>query len=617
MKRAAILITAILSLCFTNICVAQLSILTEEMLADSQENIGSRIYAYDFDLSKDGTIHAVYTEPIPGTTQAKIIYATKSVSTKQSINNWAATENRVVLDEFGAALSISTYLMVDDNDVVHICYIVDGVEFIEPELPNYKGHTSGLVYQRVVNGVVQPKINIASGTFHTRMQLNQENKPIFLREYEIFADEEGNQLQPPFKKALKMFIPSDEKDDVWTGKVVDLKSSAHYRLANFVFDKSTGQYHILYGNGDSDKLRAAYPTANPPETKGVIFPAGSAHQLWYAFSSDLKNWKLSQVDQADPGNLSENEFWTELIINNDGVPYASYYKYATDSNGVHQGTSNFIGTYSKTTNSWTMKKVAGDVAPPFLHRAGMGMGIVVDDLNGLHGVWDNSPDKPIDAEGGGGNIMYHYNPDGINWNIKQAIIPYSCEGYARVKIYENTFILMALADARDRRLIFAEFEMPDNETNLIEVTTNKMFYGKNEKIEFHARVQSSDLSDLSAMQELSDIYVVFAGPYDKDKNGNFIPTLTTQYAYLSSDFSWKNVANIADLKPLLSSSPLFDFTGYFLTATAGVDKPFNNPSRYLLVSFANQAGEDFAVNLTTPLFLYEFHICSKSGCSEL
>ncbi|MBF0572909.1 MAG: hypothetical protein HQK69_04010 [Desulfamplus sp.] len=608
-KTLFLLMLVLLTVFFEARCFAKLSTITEETIVDSQESPGIRIYAYDFDVSKNGTIHCVYTEPIPNTTKAKIIYTSKLVSTKDKKYSWSG-EKKIVLEESGSAYSISTYLIVDDNDVVHICYIVDGTQFIDHNHPDYNGYTSGLVYQTIIKGVVQPKINIASGTFHTKMQLNKYNQPIFLREYEIFADSQGNLLTPPFKKALKMFIPSTTKKGTWEGKVINLETSDYYRLANFIYDKNRNKYHILYGNGNSDELMKAYPTTHPPATKGVVFPSGAGHQLWYAFSSDLNSWKMSQVDHADSGNLSENEFWTELAINKDGIPYASYYHYATDSNGIHQGTSNLIGSYSQTTNSWTMKTVAGQVNKPFLHRAGMGMGIIEDKSGGFHGVWDNSPDMPIDADGDGGNIMYHYSPDGVNWNVKQAIHPYSCEGYARIKIYQNTFMLMALADARDRRLIFSEFEIPDNESNLMEISTDKMFYGNGETINFNARVQSSS-------SDLSDIYIVCAGPYDKDANGNFIPTNSTQYAYLSSELKWKTVPVISDFKPIINGIPLFNFNGYFLAASAGLEQPFNKPSRYVIVSFANKNNANFLSDLITPLFLYELHICRETDCSEL
>ncbi len=166
--------------------------------------------------------------------------------------------------------------------IVHICYIVER-DFVDQDGITHNG---GLVYQTVQNGVIGPKINISSGGFQTKMQLDANGKTIFAREYEIFVAEDGTLLSSPFPKALRIQLPIADAENKWTDRDYVLRLASptapaeDYRLATFLYDKKAGRYHLTYGDKNAVVLRNTYPTTNPPFTAGktpVAFPPGAGH----------------------------------------------------------------------------------------------------------------------------------------------------------------------------------------------------------------------------------------------------------------------------------------------------------------------------------------------------
>ncbi len=593
----------LLSALWNHIALAELKQTRLDIISDSEEPFNRRVYSYDFDVSEKGTIHYVYSKPVPGEERAQIIYTSKQIG-----GDWPTENKRFVLEEFGLRPSISTHVIYDDaKDTVHISYIVHK-DFIDND--NVK-HSEGLVYQKITGGQVGPQMNVSPGGYHTAMQLNENGEALFLREYEIFLTSSGSLLKAPFPEALRILRPISETR--WTDRehILKLPEEVDYRLANFYYDKSNGRYHILYGNKDADYLRATYPTTNPPVDASktpVYFPPGSGHELIYAYSDDMKNWKTSFVDQS--GDLSENEFWTDLEIDNQGNPFVANYRYKTDAKGIQQGST---GRFSRLINGvWNSQTISGLTTGATEPRAGMGAKIIQDENGGFHGFWDNSPDAPIDSVSPHGTTLYRYSPDGINWQSRQMALPFSAEGRCRAKIVGNKLLLTLLADFQDARLLFVEYELPGTKDNLFEVSTDKMFYGAGEKLGINARLQGDK-------SEKADLYFVVVGPFDKDENDNFITIPTTSNYYLDANFSWQQVSDVFDAKPVVSNLPLSNFIGpVFQVFSKNTDSPFKLPSRYRLFSGAVKPGSLLRnLDLITPIYADEIHVCNKPNCKEL
>jgi len=286
-----------------------------------------------------------------------------------------------------------------------------------------------------------------------------------------------------------------------------------------------------------------------------------------------------------------------------------YYRYKTDEQGINQGTSAVLGVLSGET--WSLSTIAGKTTGASAHRAGMGAKIIRDENGGFHGVWDNSPDAPIDSESANGSTMYRYSPDGLNWETRQAILSFSVEGKIRAKIHDNRLLIMFLGDATDARLVFSEFTMPTLTTNLMEVSTDKMFYGSGETINLHARLQGSQ-------QELSDMYFVVTGPYDQNGSGELMPTSTTAFYYFGADFKWHLISDLLDSQAVLTNFTLVNFQGFFSQSMAQNSVPFNNSGRYRLYSLAVKAGSQLQnLNVLTPLYIYDLHVCNLTDCAEI
>jgi hypothetical protein len=599
---------------------AELTLLAEQVLTESESPFSRRVYSYDFAVSDFGQVHAVYSKPVPGEDRARIMYVTKQVGA-----DWPAEIDHLVLEEHGPVDSVSTWVLLDAQGIAHVSYLVKR-DFVDER--GYT-HSSGLVHQTIEQGVASAKTNVASGAFHTRMQLNAAGEPIFAREYEVFQDENGRFLSPPYARALRLLLPQNGS---WVGKVLSLPypaqsnltrteclndaKSCHYRLANFIYDSQRNRFHLAYGDGNANALRAAYPTSNPPATSGVYFPPGSGHKLWYAYSDTVldasgningsSSWNISVIDNS--GNLSENEFWTDLVLDTNGDPYAASYRYATDSSGVHHGSSAIFARFVE--GAWQERTVAGTSTGAALHRAGMGPKILIDAQGQFHGIWDNSPDKPIDSISPLGTTMYRYSPDGVDWRTRQVVLPHSVEGFNRAALYDDKLLLMVLGDARSPRLTFAEYQMPRAGDNLFEIQTDKMFYGPGEAIQIHARLQG---------QGNGDIYVIAAGPYNEATDGSLIPVSSTfSFRSLGADLGWRtiDVANLAATPPTLANIPLSGFHGDLFSLTAGTSIPFANPARYVVYSVINQAGAPLG-QLTSPLHAYQLHVCTQTNCGEL
>lgn len=588
-----LLLSTLLSLVLSAPAFAELTLLNETQLEDSEESFSRRIYSYNFDLDANGTAHIIYSKPIVGGSKTHIIY------TRKALNQAWDNASQLVLEDQGLLSSISTSILVDkSSNIAHISYIVDR-SFIDS---NGATHAQGLVYQQINlgTGVASDKVNVSSGGFHTRMQLNASGQPMFIRETELW---EGN--VEPFPKALKLLLPNGTNS--WQEvNVANLPTSqAYYRIASFVYDSQRNRIHITYGDKNAVALASAYPTTNPTQgSSGVYFPPGSGHNLRYAYSDDNGvNWVTSTID--DTGNLSENEFWATLTLNANGVPYAGLYKYATNALGIHEGSANRIGSYDAATNSWSMQYVAGLSSSE--HRAGMGVGLVFDEKGGLHGVWDNSPDKPIEANGVAGNLMYRYSPDSVSWRIYQALRPYSIEGYCRIALKDNILRILVLGDATNARLLWLEFQLPSGDQ--LEVRPTKRLYAPGEQILIHAYAHTN-----TAIGQQGDWYALVAGPMDKQADDSYLPAPSFKYSYMDGSLNWQSTNDFAQVQAAIGNTPLINFYGDINTQVAGAGI-FQAAGTYEIYSVLTAPGS--RSQWLSSLFMRRLHVCSQANCAEI
>ncbi|GEM_PF-1634311 len=566
MRRPSVRRTGLLALLLTLTAPPAWSELTqvqEYQIDDSEESYDRRIYSYQFDIDANGTIHLIYARPAPnalpanleenpalGQNRTQIIYAKKTIG-----GGWApqtGANSQQILEEKGKLGSISTAIQVDSAGTVHVSYLVSK----EMKDANGVAHKEWLVYQQIKDGKPSAAIPVASGAFHTRMQLDGDNRPIFIREGEVFA-KDGVLLPQPFARTLRLYRPTGEN----TWQMNELHNSLpslgapapaastyphpYFRVADFAYDPARKRFHLTYGDKNADFLRSAYPTCNQGHcsVNPVYFPPGTGHNLRYAYSDDGMTWVPSNIDIS--GTLSENEFWTTLVLNGNGAPYAAMYRYATQPNGYHGGSSNIVGRYDATANAWNMIPVAGQSTYPGVpHVAGMGPGLAIDSAGGIHGVWDNSPPQPIDADGANGNTMYRYSPDGQNWTTRQMLIPYSVEGNCRVKLFNQKLVALVLGDYKNARLMLVEADVPSASASLYEVQTNKRLYAPGETVQFYNRIQGA---------VGGDYYLLAQGPFDKI-NGTYRALSTTKLYSLNPDRTWTAIAAKANAKPAASAS---------------------------------------------------------------
>ncbi|MFH1019919.1 MAG: hypothetical protein V1782_04785 [Pseudomonadota bacterium] len=432
---------------------------------------------------------------------------------------------RQTLDTDGKAGSISTHLALDATNKAHVCYIKAQQD---PE--------THLVYQTITNNVPSSQITVEGGGWHTRMQLNSSGRAIFIREG---------------VSGLRLFSPSGASS--WSESQIQLPTASHYRIGNFVFDQSRNAYHVTYGDGTS------------------------THNFKYAYSADGSSWNGSTIDSS--GTLVEWEFWTDLVVDQAGTPHAAMYKY----NANNVGTSVLFGKLEN--GVWRTAIADGGDAQS---RAGMGPGLAIDGGGSLHGVWDNSPDVPMDANGAAGNIMYRFSTDdGANWDVHQALRGYSAEGACKIKIVGQKLYLLVLGNYTDAKLYFMEFSLPAASADLFEVATDTMYYAQGAPVSLHARIQGSVTGDL---------YVVMVHPW-----GFFY--------YLGVDFVWHQVSDLGAVQPVLSNFQLTSLNSYFLTVTAMSQAPFTTNGDFLLASGVTPHGTPVtAMTFLTPLYLCPIHV---------
>ncbi len=370
--------------------------LAQSVIEDSEEPFDRRIYSYAIDTDADGRLHLIYSKPVPGQNRCEIFYLTGT----------PGQLNTTLLETDGKHGSISTALIVDKHSgIVHVSYI-----------RHQNDPSTHLAYQTIAGGMPSARQQIAMGGWHTRMQLNEDAKPIFVREN---------------GPSLRMIRPGDEAN-TWNASVFAPSGNMQYRIADFVYDRDRGRFHVTYGDRAGEHKNAPL------------------HNFRYAASPDATTWTASAVDLSL--TLWENEFWTSLVIDPDGHPVVSMYKYAEYGGAFNTGTSLLLGRHDGT--AWNTRLIVGAIpgeTPPD-HRAGMGGQLSFDENGILYGAWDNSPDYPYDFDGEFGNIAMDYSLPGREWRSQLQVEPFSAEGYCRIAFHGTNLYMLVLGNFADAKL---------------------------------------------------------------------------------------------------------------------------------------------------------------------
>ena len=344
-----------------------------------------------------------------------VVYAAPVVGEDRDIVYYATgtigSMTSQVLDSEGKHGSVTCYVKVDKTTgKVHICYVTGAND-----------PATQLSYRTVVGGVVGSAIKVEAGGWHTFMQLDENGRAIFIREGET---------------NLRLFSPVT--DTTWSESDINLTASSYYRLANFVYDTSSQKYHLAYGAASSKS---------------------SYHIFRYAQSADGVTWSDYLVDNSE--TLYELEFWTSLVVAPNGKIYCGMYRYNTDNTG----TSLLFGEF--VSGAWQNKIIDGYTDEA---RVGMGVGMVSDSQSRLYGVWDDSPDVPIDFYGADGNVKLRYSPDGSDWDYKQQLATFSLEGYARLAVSSENLFILSLGNYTDAKLYLWAYPLPTGDPVLPEPT---------------------------------------------------------------------------------------------------------------------------------------------------
>lgn len=395
-----------------NILAAQITV-DSYTVAVSETDFARRIYSYDMGLDSSGNIHIVYSKP-SGPTTADIYYVTRENGVWQ---------NQTLLTSGGWVDNKSTFLLIDDNDLIHICYIKDGA----PE---------SLYYRTINNGVVANEIYVDDGAWHSRMQLDDNGYPMFVR---------GGQSNGTSKLVLLK-----TKDGItWTESFLNLPDVTKFRIADFLY--ANGTYHITYGDTAYTKPVVEMTRSIPP-----VFNPGKFHNQHYATSQDGLQWVHHLLDTS--GTWYELEFWHSLVLD-QGNPIIAMYKYDQYNDIYNRGTSVLLSKWDGAT--WNQSIITDTTYPDT--SEGMGIGIAVIGPDDYFAAWDFSPDDTHDPfiRGPRGNIVMARSRPSDYWEPRVQLDPFSLEGRVRLHTDGSHLFFLALGDFVEPRLYFREIDIAD------------------------------------------------------------------------------------------------------------------------------------------------------------
>jgi hypothetical protein len=381
------------------------------VIADSEEPFARRIYSYDMDVDSNGDVHVIYSRPtVAGTDQ--VVYQRRVRG---------AWQPEKVLSGDGLRSSISTHLLVNGQGIVHVCYL--------------RASTEHLYYRRIVNGTPGPEVMVDEGAWHTRMQIDDVGRPIFLREDETW---------PAKVSKLKLLRPTGAA--TWNEQYLGIPDVAdRFRIADFVYQD--GVFHVTYGDSSirRDVLAGKGSTTKVP---------GTFHRLFYASSADGMTWINTLVDGS--GNLYEDEFWTSLAVDGD-TPLVGAYQYAEHGGVYNTGTWALLAR--RDAGAWRKRNITpADYAET---RAGASIAVLVIAPGEYLGFWDFSPDNTYDGNfrGARGNMAIARNGVDNSWDHKVQLDPFSAEGRFVVRRSGERIHLLVLGDFVDSKLYYRELDL--------------------------------------------------------------------------------------------------------------------------------------------------------------
>ena len=380
-----------------------------QILADSPEDFGSRIYSYDMAIDDQNNVHIVYSRPFSSTAD-QIIYA------RRIDGAWS----QHVISSNGLRASISTEIEIDPNGTVHVCYIRANKQ---------------LYYHRIQGGVLPGvKRFVGSGAWNTRMQLDENGQPVFVRE---------NQDWPSLQSKLVLLRTANGLN--WTQSDIAVPRVTKFRVADFLYRQGT--FRITYG--DSSMARQVLIGKGETSYKTGIF-----HNLYYAESANGNQWDAIQVDTS--GTLYEDEFWTTLAVDGQ-TPIGAVYRYAEVDGQYNTGTS--LAFFRSTEDGVVTQIItSADYAET---REGMGAALLVEAPGEYLGVWDFSPDDTQDPyfRGERGNIALARNGEDGQWKEKLQVDAFSAEGRVVFKKMDGSLHILVLGDFVDAKLYYRELDL--------------------------------------------------------------------------------------------------------------------------------------------------------------
>lgn len=396
--------------------------LSSRTIVDSKEPYNCRVYSYDMGIDSKGDVHIVYSNPNAACTKADIYYIRRVSGVWQT---------PILISNNGSRPSISTLLTVGDDDRIHICYVLDNPRSLQYLIINNGAVVSGY------------PVKVWDGGWHTRMQLDNNGYPVFVREGETW---------PALETKLTLITTTNGTDD-WTRTFLNLTPpplpDGKFRVADFIYDNGT--YHITFGG--SEHKKEVWQDKTETVRIDEIF-----HDLHYAVSPDGTNWTEYTIDSS--ATLHDRQFWTSLVL--DGVnPLASMYKYNEAGGRYNYGTSANLMT--KIGSTWD-NRIITDTR--FTNLEGMGPGLAVNGPLDYFCAWDFSPDfadfgafYDESFYGQYGNIALARNGPKNDWTPKVQIAPFSLEGRAILKIHGGKMFFLGLGNWFDARLHFSEYSI--------------------------------------------------------------------------------------------------------------------------------------------------------------
>jgi hypothetical protein len=391
---------------------AEINTLDAKTLADSNDvDLSQMLFGYDMAVDASNNVHIVYSRPANGG-KDEIIYVRR-------INGVWFPE--VILSNQGTRDFLSIHIQPSRTDGgVYVCYVI---------MPS---STPSLVTRKISSaGVVDAEKFVSLGSWHTVMQVDANNRPIFIREGENSG-------------VSKLILYSTSDNNSWSPRNLILPATSQFRLADFLYTGSV--FHLTYGDYCCQQ--------SVLNGKGSTqYVTGHFHNLRYAKSNDSFSWSSEQLDST--GTLYEMEFWSSLLVINNN-PIIGFYKYNEYNSTYNTGTSAKI--MSNDGVSWNSSYT--DTRYPD-SREGPALSLAKGLNNRLLGIWDYSPDDTHNAyfRGAHGNIAISRINATNQWYERLQLAPFSAEGRLITQSTNNRLHILVMGDFVDKKIYYREVDL--------------------------------------------------------------------------------------------------------------------------------------------------------------